>query len=51
MYVKGALSFGKSRELSGMGKYEFGRLLGQRNITRHYGKEEIEDDLVYLRGE
>ncbi|MBU4224990.1 MAG: UPF0175 family protein, partial [Chloroflexi bacterium] len=45
------LSFGKARELAGMGKYEFGRLLGERGIPRHYGREELEDDLAYARGE
>ena len=51
LYGKGALSFGKARELAGMGGYEFGHLLAERNIPRHYGKEELEDDLGYARGE
>jgi predicted HTH domain antitoxin len=34
-----------------MGKHEFGRLLGERGIVRHYGREELEDDLKYARGE
>jgi predicted HTH domain antitoxin len=51
LYAKGALSFGKARELAGMGKYELGRLLGERYIPRHYGEEELEDDLAYARGE
>jgi len=51
LYAKGALSFGKARELAVMGKYEFGRLLGERNIPRHYGEEEIEEDLRYASGE
>jgi len=51
LYARGLLSFGKARELAGMGKYEFGRLLGERGITRHYGREELEDDLAYARGE
>ncbi len=51
LYAQGMLSFGKARELAGMGKYEFGRLLGERGITRHYGSEEWEDDLAYARGE
>lgn len=38
-------------ELADMGKYEFGRLLGERGIPRHYGREELEDDLAYARGE
>ena len=51
LYARGILSFGKARELAGMSKYEFSRLLGERNIPRHYGKEELEDDLKYARGE
>ena len=50
LYVQGLLSFGKARELAGLGKYEFGRLLGERGIPRHYGREELEDDLIYARG-
>jgi predicted HTH domain antitoxin len=37
------LSFGKARELAGMGKYEFGQRLGKEGILRHYGKKELED--------
>ena len=46
-YSQGLLSFGKARELAGIGKYEFSKLLGERGITRHYGSEELEDDLTY----
>jgi predicted HTH domain antitoxin len=51
LYAQGLLPFGKARELAGMGKYEFGQLLGKRGILRHYGREELEDDLTYARGE
>ena len=51
LYAQGLLSFGKARELAEMGKYEFGRLLGERQISRHYGREELEDDIAYARGE
>jgi len=51
LYAHGMLSFGKARELAGTGKYEFGQLLGERGITRHYGREELEDDLTYARGQ
>ncbi len=47
LYARGLLSFGKARELAQMGKYEFGQLLGQRGIARHYGTEELTDDLAY----
>jgi predicted HTH domain antitoxin len=51
LYGQALLSFGKARELAGMGKYEFGQLLGRREIPRHYGLEELEDDLTYARRE
>jgi len=51
LYTHGLLSFGKARELADRGKYEFGRLLGERGVPRHYGPEELEDDLAYARGE
>ena len=47
LYAQGILSFGKSRQLSGLSKYEFGLLLGKRGIPRHYTEEELEDDLKY----
>jgi predicted HTH domain antitoxin len=51
LYAQGLLSFGKARELAEMGKYEFGKLLGERQISWHYGREELEDDIAYTRGE
>ena len=51
LYSQGILSFGKARELAGMGKAEFGILLGERNVARHYGEEELKDDLAYARSE
>jgi predicted HTH domain antitoxin len=47
IYKRGILSLGKARELAGMGKYEFSQLLGARGIERHFGPEELEDDLKY----
>ncbi len=51
LYAQEALSFGKARELAGMSTYEFSQLLGRREIPRHYGASELEDDLRYARGE
>lgn len=47
LYAQGLLSFGKARELAQLDKYQFGQLLGQRGIARHYGSEELADDLNY----
>jgi predicted HTH domain antitoxin len=49
LYAQEALSFGKARELSGMSKYDFGQLLGKRHVERHYGADELEDDLGYAQ--
>ncbi len=51
LYAQELLSFGKARELTQMGEYEFGQLLGQRGVLRHYGLEELENDLNYASGE
>jgi predicted HTH domain antitoxin len=50
LYAQGMLSLGKARELAGLGKYEFGKLLGERGIPRHYGADELAEDIAYARG-
>ncbi|MDG6996873.1 MAG: UPF0175 family protein [Nitrososphaerota archaeon] len=49
LYDQGILSFGKARELAQLGKYEFGKLLGEREVSRHYGEEDLDDDMIYAR--
>ena len=49
LYAQDLLSLGKARELAQLSKYEFGQLLAQRGIQRHYGAEELADDLAYAR--
>ena len=49
LYSQDLLSFGKARELAVMDKYEFGQLLGERGVLRHYTPEELDDDLTYAR--
>ena len=49
LYTQDLLSFGKARELAVMDKYEFGQLLGERGVLRHYTPEELNDDLTYAR--
>ncbi len=51
LYSQGFLSFGKARELAGAPNYEFGLLLGKRGIARHYGQEELDEDIAYACGE
>lgn len=47
LYREGYLSFGKARELSGLSKQEFHRLLGQRSVERHYSDADLADDVEY----
>ncbi len=51
LYARGILSLGKASELAKMSKVELGLLLGRRGIPRHYGQEELAQDLEYARGE
>lgn len=50
LYREGILSFGKARELAGMSHREFHRLLGEREIDRHYTSEELDEDIDYASG-
>jgi predicted HTH domain antitoxin len=51
LYARGILSFGKARELTSLDRVEFGRLLGRREIPRHYTEQDLKDDLAYARGQ
>jgi len=51
LYSQGVLSLGKSAELAEMPRTVFGDLLGQRGIARHYGDEDLAQDVSYARGE
>lgn len=50
LYRRGALSFGKARRLAGLSHWELDQLLGERKIVRHYGPDELRDDLQYAQG-
>ncbi|ARS89631.1 UPF0175 family protein [Natrarchaeobaculum aegyptiacum] len=49
LYRERMLSFGKARELAGMSHREFQRLLGEREVERHYTDDELAEDLEYGR--
>ncbi|MFP4626459.1 MAG: UPF0175 family protein [Natronomonas sp.] len=49
LYREDVLSFGKARELAGLSKREFHRILGEQRVTRHYTQEELDEDLAYAR--
>jgi predicted HTH domain antitoxin len=51
LYAQGALSLGKAAELAELSRTQFGELVGQRGIPRHYGDDDLEHDLSYGRGE
>jgi predicted HTH domain antitoxin len=51
LYARGLFSFGKAAELAGATRFIFSNVLTQRNIPRHYEKEELADDLKYASGE
>ena len=47
LYEKGLLTLGNARRLSGLGKWEFMELLGREDVSRHYGIDDLEDDLSF----
>jgi predicted HTH domain antitoxin len=49
LYDEGILSFGKARELAGLSHREFHRLLGEREIERHYTAAELDEDTEFAR--
>jgi predicted HTH domain antitoxin len=50
LYREDMLSFGKARQLAGESKRGFAHLLGRRGVVRHYGEQELEEDLAFARG-
>lgn len=49
LYREGYLSFGKARELAGLSKAAFHRLLGDRKIQRHYTEADLALDVEYAQ--
>jgi predicted HTH domain antitoxin len=50
LYARGILSFGKARTLAGLSTRRFHQLLGDRNVARHYTRDELDEDIEYARG-
>ena len=48
LYREGCLSFGKARELAGLSKAAFHRLLGDREVQRHYTEADLALDVAYV---
>ncbi|NBC17210.1 MAG: UPF0175 family protein [Bacteroidetes bacterium] len=51
LYAQNLLSFGKARELADLSKHAFAQCLADHGIARHYGEQDLADDLAYARGE
>jgi predicted HTH domain antitoxin len=51
LYAQGALSLGKAAELAEMNRMNFGEMVGERGIARHYGDAELAQDVSYARSE
>ena len=49
LYREEYLSFGKARELAGLSKAEFHRLLGEREVERHYTEDDLALDVEHAR--
>ncbi|MFA6371630.1 MAG: UPF0175 family protein [Methanothrix sp.] len=47
LYLRGMLSSGKASALCRLTLLQFEDLLGQRKVKRHYGEEELQEDLRY----
>jgi predicted HTH domain antitoxin len=51
LYAQNILPFGRASELAAISRYQFADLVTRRGIPRHYGSEELAEDLAYGRGE
>lgn len=51
LYARGSLSVGKAAEFAEMPRWEFEEQLGDRQVPRHYGEEELKEDLEYGLGD
>jgi predicted HTH domain antitoxin len=48
LYAKDLLSFGKARALTNLSYGEFADLLAREGVARHYGLEDLDQDLRTL---
>ena len=51
LYAQDILPFGKASELAGVSRFAFAEVVGQRNVPRHYGEEDLSRDLNYAGGQ
>jgi len=50
LYSQEILSFGKASELAGCSRFAFAELVAMRSLPRHYGEDELAQDLAYAGG-
>lgn len=51
LYARQLLPLGKARQLAGLSRRDFEALLGERQVSRHYSEEDLEEDLDYAFGD
>ena len=51
LYAQGALSLGKAAELAQVSRMNFGEIVGERGIPRHYSDTELAQDISYASSE
>jgi predicted HTH domain antitoxin len=49
LYSQGIISHFQACQLTGMGRWEFEKLLGDREVVRPYTVEMLEEDLSHVR--
>lgn len=48
LYDRQIFTFGQARRLANLSVWEFQQLLGQKNIPRHYDKEDLAQDMATI---
>jgi predicted HTH domain antitoxin len=51
LYSQGILGLGKTAQLAGLSRSDMNRVLAERQVSMHYGPEELAEDLQYGRGD
>jgi predicted HTH domain antitoxin len=48
LYAEKIFTFGQSRHLANLSVWEFQKLLGQKEISRHYDAEDLAEDIANI---
>lgn len=49
LYAKKIFTLGQSRHLANLSIWEFQKLLGQKEISRHYEEEDLSEDIAAIQ--